>query len=130
MTLQYWGAIGVFVGVIMGVVGIVPLGMLASAFHSDWSAVGQLALGLVLTFGARMAAFMVAARMDRDEAGVNSNSWVVAGVVAGVIIVGALSGVVAWDQFVASQTQPQTDKYDTWDQFVAAQNALHPGVPT
>ena len=91
LTLQYWGVFGVFVGVIMGVVGIVPLGMLASAFHSDWSAVGQLALGLVLTFGARMAAVMVAARMDRDEAGINSNSWAVAGVIA----VSALSGVVA-----------------------------------
>ncbi len=89
-TLQYWGVIGIFVGVIMGVVGIVPLGMLASAFHSDWSTIGMLALGLVLTFGARMAASMVAKMVDRDEAG-----WVVTGVVAGVIAVGAFSGVVA-----------------------------------
>lgn len=90
VTLQYWGAIGVFVGVIMGIVGIVPLGMLASAFHSDWSAIGMLALGLVLAFGARMAAFMLAKMMDRDEAG-----WVVTGVVAGVIVVVAFAGVVA-----------------------------------
>jgi hypothetical protein len=75
-TLQYWGVIGVFVGVIMGVVGIVPLGMLASAFHSDWLGVGQLALGLVLTYGARMTAVLLAARIDRDEAGIKSNSWV------------------------------------------------------
>ncbi len=73
----------------MGVVGIVPLGMLASAFHSDWSTIGMLALGLALTFGARMAASMVAKMVDRDEAG-----WVVTGVVAGVIAVGAFSGVV------------------------------------
>ena len=74
-TLQYWGVIGVVVGVIMGVVGIVPLGMLASAFHSDWLAVGQLALGLVLTYGARMTAVLLAARIDRDEAGIKSNSF-------------------------------------------------------
>ena len=74
----------------MGVVGIVPLGMLASALHSDGSAMGMLALGLVLTFGARLAAFMVAKMMDRDEAG-----WVVTGVVAGVIAVGTFSGVGA-----------------------------------
>ncbi len=74
VTLHYWGGIGVFFGVVMAVVGIVPLGMLASAFHSDWAAVGQLALGLFLTFGARMIAYMLAAWIDRNEAGINSNS--------------------------------------------------------
>jgi hypothetical protein len=64
-TLQYWGVVGVFVGVIMGVVGIVPLGILASAFHSDWSSVGGLTLGLVLTYSARVIAFRLAARIDR-----------------------------------------------------------------
>ena len=34
----------------------------------------MLALGLGLTFGARMAAVMVAVRMERDEASINSNS--------------------------------------------------------
>ena len=59
--------IGVFVGVIMGLVGIVPLGMLASALHSDWLAVGQLAVGLILTYGARMTAVLLAVRIDRDD---------------------------------------------------------------
>ena len=95
VTLQYWGAIGVFVGVVMGLVGIVPLGILASAFHSDWLAVSQLAFGLALTYGARLTAVMLAEHIDRDEAITTSNSWVIAGVVAGVIAVGALSGVVA-----------------------------------
>src|ERR1700683_4834769 len=53
---------GVIVGIIMGVVGIVPLGILASAFHSDWSAAGVLTFGLVLTYGARMAAVKLEAR--------------------------------------------------------------------
>ena len=74
VTLHYWGTMGVFVGVIMGVVGIVPLGMLASAFHSDWSAIGILVFGLALTFGARIIAIMLAAWIDRGEAGINSNS--------------------------------------------------------
>jgi uncharacterized protein len=74
VTFQHWGAIGVFVGVIMGIVGVVPLGILASAVHADWPQVGDLALGLVVTFGARMVAVMLATWMDRDEAGINSNS--------------------------------------------------------
>jgi TPR repeat protein len=55
-------------------VGIVPIGMLASAFHAVWPQVGDLALGLVLTYGARMVAIMLAKSMDRDEASINSNS--------------------------------------------------------
>lgn len=75
VTLQYWGVFGILVGVILGIVGIVPLGMLASAFHSDWATIGMLAVGLVLTFGARMIAIMVAAWIDHDEAaGIGSNS--------------------------------------------------------
>src|ERR1019366_44455 len=60
VTLQYWGSTGVFVGVIMGVVGIVPLGMLASLFNGDWYAIGILVFGLALTFGARIIAIMLA----------------------------------------------------------------------
>jgi hypothetical protein len=74
VTFQHWGGIGVFVGIIMGVIGIVPLGMLAAAFNEVWPQVGDLALGLVLTFGARMTAATLAAKADHDEVGSISNS--------------------------------------------------------
>jgi hypothetical protein len=115
VTLQYWGAIGVFVGVIMGVVGIVPLGMLASAFHSDWSAISQLAFGLALTFGARMIAVMLAAWIDRDEASINSNSpsgsqpsrrALVTACMFGLVLVGSIS---VWLVNTQSTTQRMKD---------------------
>jgi TPR repeat protein len=65
---------GVFVGIFMGGVGIVPLGMLASLFNGDWYAIGILVFGLALTFGARIIAIMLAAWIDRYEVGINSNS--------------------------------------------------------
>jgi TPR repeat protein len=74
VTFEHWGMTGLFVGIIMGVVGVVPLGMLASAFHGIWPQVGDLALGLVLTFGARAIAILLAQRMDRDQAGIGPNS--------------------------------------------------------
>lgn len=68
VTLHYWDAFGVFVGIVMLGVGVVPIGMLAAALHADWFNVGQLALCLVITFGARMFAAMLATKIDRDEA--------------------------------------------------------------
>jgi TPR repeat protein len=74
VTFEHWGGTGVFLGVIMGVVGIVPIGMLASALLAHWPQVGDLALGLVLTYGARFTAITLAVKMDRDDAGINLNS--------------------------------------------------------
>lgn len=64
-TLQYWGAIGVFIGLFLGLVGIVPLGIVASAIHTDWSSVVVLMVGLVVTYGARMLGFGLAASLER-----------------------------------------------------------------
>jgi TPR repeat protein len=74
VTFQHWGVTGLIVGVMLAGVGIVPIGMLASAFHAVWPQVGDLALGLVFTFGARWTGAALAAGVDRDEAGVGSNS--------------------------------------------------------
>ena len=40
----------------MGVVGVVPLGIIGAAWHTDWSAVIFLVVGFALTFGARLFA--------------------------------------------------------------------------
>ena len=52
-TLQYWGGIGVAIGMFLGIVGIVPLGIIASAFNYDWWSVGGLITGLFITYGSR-----------------------------------------------------------------------------
>jgi uncharacterized protein len=72
VTFQHWGAMGLILGVILGGVGIVPIGILASAFNSVWPQVGDLTLGLVVTFCARMIAVMLAQRVDRDQASIDS----------------------------------------------------------
>ena len=61
-TLRYWGWLGVFIGLFLGIIGIVPLGIVASAFHSDWSAAAILIIGLLVTYGARAVALALAAK--------------------------------------------------------------------
>jgi uncharacterized protein len=68
VTLHYWGGFGVFAGIVMLGVGVVPMGMLAAASNADWPSVGQLGLCLVITFGARMVSVVLATKIDRDEA--------------------------------------------------------------
>jgi hypothetical protein len=64
ITLFYWGASGVLVGLFLGIVGIVPVGVLASVFNTDWSSIGELAFGSVITVGARIIAFKLANEID------------------------------------------------------------------
>ncbi len=65
VTFDLWGAGGVFAGLLLGVVGIVPLGIIAAALHALWSTVGELAFGIAITYGARMFAVFLAATLDR-----------------------------------------------------------------
>jgi hypothetical protein len=74
VTFQHWGVTGLLVGLFLAGVGVVPIGILASAFNASWPQVGDLALGLVLTFGARMTAATLAAKADHDEVVMISNS--------------------------------------------------------
>jgi hypothetical protein len=50
VTYQHWGASGLIIGLLLGGVGVVPIGILASAFNAAWPQVGDLVLGVVLTF--------------------------------------------------------------------------------
>jgi len=67
VTYQIWGGEGVFCGLIMGIVGIVPLGIIAAAWHSEWVIVAELIYGIVLTYGARATALWLGAKVDRYE---------------------------------------------------------------
>src|SRR5208282_5476694 len=68
VTFDLWGSIGVLFGLFLGVVGIVPLGMIAAALHALWSIVAELAFGIAITYGARMFAFFLAGTLDRASA--------------------------------------------------------------
>jgi hypothetical protein len=53
VTLQYWGWVGVVIGLCLGVVGVVPLGIVAAALHSDWLLLTVVVVGTLVTYGAR-----------------------------------------------------------------------------
>ena len=66
VTYSLWGAFGVIVGLFIAGVGVVPVGMLAAAFHGSWEVVLELAVLVVLTFGSRAYAMYVAKKADED----------------------------------------------------------------
>ncbi len=61
-TLHTWGWLAVIIGVFMAGVGIVPIAILAALFHGAWATIGQLLLGLLLTFGTRLYGIFMKAK--------------------------------------------------------------------
>jgi hypothetical protein len=51
VVYQLWGFIGLASGIILGIIGIVPLALIAAAMHSLWPIVRELGLGIGLYFG-------------------------------------------------------------------------------
>lgn len=51
LTLKYWGAVGVLIGCLLGIVGIIPVGILAALWRHDWWGVCALIYGLILWWG-------------------------------------------------------------------------------
>lgn len=66
VTYTYWGLFGVFLGLVFVGVGVVPVGLLAAVFHSEWHSVWILLQYAGLTIGCRFIMFMVATKADRD----------------------------------------------------------------
>jgi hypothetical protein len=67
VTYEIWGGVGVFIGLMLGIVGIVPLGIIAAVWHSEWMIVAELIYGLTLTYGARAIALWLGAKIERYE---------------------------------------------------------------
>lgn len=63
-TLDVWGWFAVLIGLMIMGVGIVPVALLAAVLHGAWSMAGLLLVGVVLTFGARMAGLFLAAKAE------------------------------------------------------------------
>ena len=59
VTYEFWGGTGIFIGLLLGVVGVVPLEIIAAALHGIWYYVDELILGLAITYGARVFALFL-----------------------------------------------------------------------
>jgi hypothetical protein len=62
-----WGTAGVVVGLVLMGVGVVPVAVVAALLHGEWFAIGNLILGLVMTFGTRALAAFLAAKADYER---------------------------------------------------------------
>src|SRR5260221_1752614 len=69
VTYEIWGGGGVLIGLMLGIVGIVPLGIIAASWHSEWVIVAELVYGLILTYGARALALWLAMKIEPHEMG-------------------------------------------------------------
>ena len=68
VTYDLWGGTGVFIGLVLGIVGVVPLGIIAAALHGMWYYAAELIYGLVLTYGARTFAIYLMRKLERAAA--------------------------------------------------------------
>jgi hypothetical protein len=67
LTYVLWGAAALFIGLFLAGVGVVPIAMLATLFHGEWSVLGQLALLLIFTFGSRMLALHLSEKAEQQS---------------------------------------------------------------
>lgn len=51
VVFKFWGFVGLVAGIVLGVVGIVPLALIAGTMNRVWLDVGHIALGVALYFG-------------------------------------------------------------------------------
>lgn len=68
VTDVLWGPGALFVGLVLGLIGVVPIAMLACLFKSEWHVLAELAFGLVMTFGTRSLGIYLVSKVDRDAA--------------------------------------------------------------
>lgn len=64
ITYTLWGGFGLFLGLMLGGIGVVPLAMLATLFKGMWAILGQLALIALITFGTRVLGLFIASKAE------------------------------------------------------------------
>jgi len=67
-TYSVWGIFPVVLGIVLGGIGVVPIGMFASLVHGDWSNLGLFIGTAVLMIGERVMAQWLAAKVDQRAA--------------------------------------------------------------
>lgn len=55
LDVQLWGYVGLIVGLLLGIVGVVPVALLATLFHGAWQAFWSILFGAILTLVTRSA---------------------------------------------------------------------------
>ncbi len=64
ITYFTWGALAVFIGLVMAGIGVLPIAILASIIKGQWATLGQIILFIVLTFGSRALGLYFGVRAD------------------------------------------------------------------
>lgn len=65
VTLALWGWVAVIVGILIGGIGVVPVGLLAAIFHGRWDIFWTLLINLLLTYGARIIGMVLVSSAER-----------------------------------------------------------------
>ncbi|MCA9350352.1 hypothetical protein KC874_01525 [Candidatus Saccharibacteria bacterium] len=66
VTLALWGWLAVIIGLLLGGVGVVPIGMLAAMFNGEWGVFWTLFLSLILTYGSRIIGTMLISNAENQ----------------------------------------------------------------
>ena len=64
ITYFTWGALAVFIGLVIAGIGVVPIALLATIIKGQWANSGQIILFIVLTFGSRALGLYFVERAD------------------------------------------------------------------
>ncbi len=67
LTLSLWGVFGVFVGLFMGGIGVVPIAMFATSVKGQWMPLIELVVLAVMTFASRIGATTLAASLENER---------------------------------------------------------------
>ncbi|MEJ2061521.1 MAG: hypothetical protein P8Y64_13730 [Gammaproteobacteria bacterium] len=63
-TLVIWGMGAVFIGLFLGIVGVVPIAMLATLIKGMWMPLIEMVVLLIMTFGSRIGAVALAESLE------------------------------------------------------------------
>ena len=64
VSYDLWGYTGLFIGIFIGGIGVVPIALLASLFNGQWFTLIHIALLLIITLGFRMLSLLIASKKD------------------------------------------------------------------
>jgi len=65
VTLSLWGVVALIIGLLLGGVGVVPIGMLAAIFHGQWGIFFSLLITVLMTYGFRLIGKLLVSSSDR-----------------------------------------------------------------
>lgn len=67
VSYDLWGFIGIFIGLFIAGVGVVPVGAIASAWNGEWVLFWNLIIGAVITYGARFYALYKIEQIEKED---------------------------------------------------------------